>query len=126
MPRRKQVTVVVARFDDLVTRGLRALVEEDTNLRLVGAGAGSDLRALLRARKPRVAIIDVATLASPAEVRELCDGFPATRLVLLAERLSSAECAQLLAFGAAACLSRSTQTRDVLNSIHMAARDMQL
>src|SRR6476619_2177260 len=127
MPRRKQVTVVVARFDDLVTRGLRALVEEDPNLRLIGAGAGPDeLRALLRSRKPNVAILDVATLSSPSEVRELCEAYPQTRLVLLAERLSSTECAQLLAFGAAACLARSTQTRDVLNAIHLASREMQL
>src|SRR6478672_784045 len=113
MPRGKQVTVAVGRFDDLVTRGLRALVEEDPSLRLVGAGLGrSELRTLLRSRRPKVAILDVATLASPAEVRELCESFPATRMVLLADRLSSTECAQLLAFGAAACLSRATQSRD--------------
>jgi DNA-binding NarL/FixJ family response regulator len=46
--------------------------------------------------------------------------------VLLADGLSNAECTQLLAFGASACLSRSTQARDVLSAIHMAARGMQL
>jgi DNA-binding NarL/FixJ family response regulator len=127
MPPRKQVTVVIGRFDDLVTRGLRALVDEDPSLSLLADGVARDqLRGLLRARRPDVAIVDVATLTSPAEVREFGDAFPATRLVLLAERLSSTECAQLLAFGAAACLSRSTQARDVLNAIHMASREMQL
>jgi DNA-binding NarL/FixJ family response regulator len=127
MPRGKQVTVVVGRFDDLVTRGLWALIEEDPSMRLVGAGLRrSELRTLLRSRRPGVAIIDVATLTSPAEVRELCESFPTTRMVLLADRLSSTECAQLLTFGAAACLSRTTQSRDVLNAIHLAAREMQL
>src|SRR6478672_5603220 len=127
MPRDKKVTVAVGRFDDLVTRGLRSLVEEEPSMRLVGAGLGrSELRTLLRSRRPKVAIIDVATLASPSEVRELCESFEATRIVLLADRLSSAECAQLLTFGAAACLSRTTQSRDVLNAIHLAAREMQL
>jgi DNA-binding NarL/FixJ family response regulator len=51
---------------------------------------------------------------------------PASALVLLADHLSAAECTQLLAFGAAACLSRTTQARDVLNAVHMAARGIQL
>jgi len=127
MPRRKQVTVAIGRFDDLVARGLRALVEEDPSLRLLGTGLGpSELRRLMRTRRPTVAILDVGTLSSPVEVRELGESHPATRMVLLAERLSSTECSQLLAFGAAACLSRATQARDVLNAIHLAAREMQL
>ena len=127
MARRKQVTVLVGHFDDLIVRGLRALVEEDASLRLVRWGVEpEELRALLRSRRPSVAIVDRASLASPAEVRELAEAFPRTRLVLLAERLSSAECAQLLAFGAAACLSKSTQSRDVLNAVHLAAREMHL
>jgi DNA-binding NarL/FixJ family response regulator len=127
MPRRTQVTVAVATSEDLVTRGLRSIVDEDPSLRLVGTGSRpQDLRALLRSRKPTVAILDVAMLSSPSDVRDLSTSFPATHLVLLAERLSRAEAAQLLAFGAAACLSRSTQTRDVINAIHLASREMQL
>src|SRR5262249_17732043 len=127
MPRRKQVTVLVARFDDLVMRGLRALVDEDPNMRLVGVGAGRDeLRKLLPSRRRNVALVDVPLPATPAEVRDLTQQFGTTHLVLLAERLSSTECAQLLAFGATACLSTSTQARDVLNAIHLASRDMQL
>ena len=37
-----------------------------------------------------------------------------------------AECAQLLAFGASACLGRDTQSRDVLNAIHLASRGLQV
>ena len=37
-----------------------------------------------------------------------------------------AECAQLLAFGASACLRRDTQSRDVLNAIHLASRGLQV
>jgi DNA-binding NarL/FixJ family response regulator len=46
--------------------------------------------------------------------------------MLLAERPSSVECAQLLAFGASACLAKTTQSRDVLNAIHLASRGLQL
>ena len=51
---------------------------------------------------------------------------PATRLVLLGDVASAAESAQLLAFGASACLTRDTQARDVRNAIHLASRGLQL
>ena len=46
--------------------------------------------------------------------------------MLLADRPSRVECAQLLAFGAAACLAKATQARDVLNAVHLASRGLQL
>ena len=46
--------------------------------------------------------------------------------MLLADDPSMAECAQLLAFGASACLGRDTQSRDVLNAIHLASRGLQV
>jgi DNA-binding NarL/FixJ family response regulator len=52
--------------------------------------------------------------------------FPDTRLVVLANRPTAAECRQMLAFGATACLSKSTQARDVLHAIHLASRGMQV
>ncbi len=81
---------------------------------------------VLRGHRPEVAILDVGGLAKLAEVRELSAGNPATRLVLIADDPSTAECAQLLAFGASACLGRGTQSRDVLNAIHLASRGLQL
>lgn len=121
------VTVAIGCFEDLLTRGLRALVEEDDNLRLLAWGCTrEELERVLRAAAPRVAILDRGSLGSPIDVRRLAREHPGTRFVLLAEELSAAECAQMLAFGAAACLSRSTQSRDVLNAIHLAARGLQL
>ncbi|HXD55367.1 MAG TPA: response regulator transcription factor [Solirubrobacteraceae bacterium] len=121
------ITVAVGAFDDLLARGLRGLIEDDPLLELVAEGvASAELAMMLRARAPRVVILDAARLRSPAEVRSLTAAHPATHLLLIAERPSSVESAQLLAFGASACLSRSTQSRDVLNAIHLASRGMQL
>ena len=50
--------------------------------------------------------------------------FPATRLVVLANHPSPAECNQMLAFGATACLSKDTQARDILNAVHLASRGL--
>jgi DNA-binding NarL/FixJ family response regulator len=120
-------TVAVGRFDDLLARGLLGVIEDDPSLELVADDIPStQLDATLRASQPRVAILDAASLRNPAEVRALSSGHPDTHLLLLAEQPSSIECAQLLSFGAAACLAKATQLRDVRNAIHLASRGLQL
>jgi DNA-binding NarL/FixJ family response regulator len=127
MSETSSITVAVGRFDDLLARGLRGLIEDDPSLDLVATDVEAEqLATVLRARKPRVVILDAGSLRSPVEVRELTARHPQTRPVLLADEASSAECAQLLAFGAAACLAKATQVRDVLNAIHLASRGLQL
>jgi DNA-binding NarL/FixJ family response regulator len=122
-----RVTVVLGEFDDLVARGLRGLIEDDPSLELLSERTSpTELPRLLRRRRPRVAILDHRTLPGPVAVRELAHAYRDTQVVLIADELSSAESAQLLAFGAAACLSRATQGRDVLNAIHLASRGLQL
>src|SRR6266571_965260 len=111
------ITVLVGHFEDLLARGLHNLVAED-----VPPGR---LHLLLQSRCPQVAILNFGSMRSPAEVRELVAKYPATHLVLLANQPTGVECAQLLAFGASACLAKATQSRDVLNAIHLAARGMQ-
>jgi len=120
-------TIVLAQFDDLLTRGLRELIESDTSLAIVAAGVEySRISVVLRAHRPGVAILDAGALAKPADVRELSRRHPSTRLVLLADAPSMVECAQMLAFGASAVLGRDTQSRDVLNAIHLASRGLQV
>jgi DNA-binding NarL/FixJ family response regulator len=127
MAEARSITVAIGRFDDLLARGLRGLIEDDPSLELVAADVGRErLAMVLRTCRPRAAIVDVGSLRSPAEVRELTVRHPHTRLVLLADEASSVECAQLLAFGAAACLAKAAQERDVLNALHLASRGLQL
>ena len=127
MPRHSPTTVVLARFDDLIGAGLLALLESDPSLTIVAADVEHRrLGVSLRAHAPDVAIIDADALAKLADVRKLIDDHPTTRLVLLARDPTMAECAQLLAFGASACLGRDTQSRDVLNAIHLASRGLQV
>jgi DNA-binding NarL/FixJ family response regulator len=121
------VSIVVGRFDDLLARGLRDLLDGDPSLDVVAEGIEQRrVSVVLRAHRPDVALLDVGALEKLADVRELSLLHPSTRLVLLAEELSSVECAQLLAFGASACLGRDTQARDVLNAVHLASRGLQL
>jgi DNA-binding NarL/FixJ family response regulator len=121
------ITIVVGRFDDLLARGLRGLIDDDPRLELLAHDvAHPQLAATLRTHRPHVVLLDAGSLRSPVEVRALSGAHPATRLLLLASQPSSVECAQLLAFGATACLAKATQARDVLNAIHLASRGLQL
>jgi DNA-binding NarL/FixJ family response regulator len=121
------ITVAVGRFDDLLARGLRGLIEDDPSLELVAADlAREQIASVLRSRRPRALVLDLSCLRSPADVRQLATRHPQTHIVLLADRASSVECAQMLAFGAAACLAKAAEGRDMLNALHLAARGLQL
>jgi DNA-binding NarL/FixJ family response regulator len=120
-------TVVLARFEDLIARGLTALIEADSNLEVVATDLdGPALRATLASRRPDVALLNYGSLQTPFEVHGLHVEHPDTRLVVLASRPTAAEANQMLAFGATACLSKETQARDVLNAIHLASRGLQV
>jgi two-component system secretion response regulator SsrB len=127
MPPQTPITVVLARFDDLLASGLRELIESDRSLAIVASDVEHKrISVVLRAHLPNVAILDVGALAKLAEVRELSERYPATRLVLFANNPSMVVGAQLLSFGASACLGRDTQLRDVLSAIHLASRGLQV
>lgn len=127
MPARSPITVAIARLDDLLALGLRALLADDPSVSVVAQDIAYDrLSVVLRAHRPSVLIVDAGALRDLAQVRELSVQHPYTRLVLFTEDLSAAEAAQLLAFGASACLARDTQARDVRNTIHLASRGLQV
>ena len=127
MPASPPITLAIGRFEDLIALGLGALLADAPSVSVVARDiAPQRLDVLLRAHRPDVLLLDVASLRDLAQVRELRSAHPGTHLVLLAEGLSSAEFAQLLAFGASACLSKHTQARDLLHAVHLASRGLQL
>jgi DNA-binding NarL/FixJ family response regulator len=119
------ISVAIARFEDIVGRGLRSLVDDDEQLALVADDIPHEkIPAMLEALRPLVTILNFGSLTNAAELRDLHRAFPDTRLMVLANRPTPAECRQMVAFGATACLSKSTQARDVLHAIHLASRGM--
>jgi DNA-binding NarL/FixJ family response regulator len=118
-------TLVSGKFEDLVALALRVLIAEDPNLDLVESDVSVDhLEQALERHSPKVALINYDTLHSPGQVFTLHRAFPRTSIVVLANQPSPAECNQMLSFGATACLSKETEARDVISSIHLAARGM--
>ncbi len=127
MLKRQPIPVLVARFEDIVGRGLQALIDEDENLTLVAADVPHQaLLSELASHQPRVAIINFGSLSSSIELREIHSAFPQTRLLVLANRPTTSESRQMLAFGATACLAKATEARDILHAIHLASRGLQV
>jgi DNA-binding NarL/FixJ family response regulator len=121
------ITVAITRFEDLLALGLQAALASDPSMSVVAQGIVPErIGVMLRAHQPQVLILDIAALRDPAQVRELRIEHPATHLVLIGERLSGVESAQLLAFGASACLPRDTQARDLRHAVHLGSRGLQL
>ena len=120
-------TVVSTAFEDLVAIGLRVLITDDPNLELVeGAVPMDSLEPAIERHRPDVVLLNFGTLGSPGQVLQLHRAYPETRIVVLANRPTAAECNQMLSFGATACLSKETEARDIQNAIHLASRGMHL
>jgi len=127
MPTRSPITVAIAHFDDLFSLGLQVVLGDDPAVSIVAKDVAYErLAVILRAHRPSVLIVDAGALRDLAQVRELSVQHPHTRVVLFADGLSATESAQLLAFGASACLGRDTQARDVRHTIHLASRGLQV
>jgi DNA-binding NarL/FixJ family response regulator len=118
-------TIISAKFEDLVSVGLKTLIAEDPHLDLVATDIPIDeIEGAIEEHDPAVVLVNFGTLRSPAQVYQLHQGYPDTRIVVLANRPTSAECNQMLSFGATACLSKETEARDIINAIHLASRGM--
>ncbi len=125
LTQRQPITLAVAQFEDIVSRGLQSLIDEDPNLRLVAADVVQDqLSSTLSVQQPDVAILNFGSLTSPGDLRDLHADFPNTRLLILANNPSAAECRQVIGFGATACLAKSAEGRDVLHAIYLASRGL--
>ena len=118
-------TVVAGKFEDLIAKGLEVVIGDDPDLELAARDVPlSELEQIAAKHSPAVVLLNYAALSSPIDVQELAQRLPDTRIVVLANRPTAAECTQMLAFGATGCLSKETEARDVINAIHLASRGM--
>src|SRR3954468_3284932 len=124
---RRPITIVSARFEDLVSIGLQQLINEDTNLQILHVDCElEDLEEVVEREHPSVVLLNFGSLPNAAWVYQLHQSRPESRIVVLANRPTPAEANQLLSFGATACISKETQGRDIINSIHLASRGMRV
>ena len=127
MSPRSPITVALARFEDIVGRGLRALIDEDESLELVAADVPHDraARASSRATGRRSRSLNFGSLRSAGrDPRAPRRAARAPGCVVLGQPPDGGRVSQMLAFGATACLAKSAEARDVLHAIHLASRGL--
>jgi DNA-binding NarL/FixJ family response regulator len=118
-------TVVAGKFEDLIAKGIEAVVDGDPDLELAARDVPlPEIEAAVSKHAPAVVLLNFGALSSPADVQTLAQRLPDARILVLAHRPTAAECTQMLAFGATGCLSKETEARDVVNAIHLASRGM--
>jgi DNA-binding NarL/FixJ family response regulator len=119
------VRVLTAEFEDLVAVALRQLISEEPYLELVADEVPMNrLESSISEHQPDVVVLNFGSLARPAQVYQLHQAHPETRIVVMANRPTAAECNQMISFGATACLAKEIEGRDVINAIHLASRGM--
>ena len=117
--------VVAGKFEDLVAIGLSVLIEDDPSLELVARDLPfRDIHPVAAKHSPAVVLLDIGALSGPHDLIALRQNLPDAGIVVLAHRPTTAECTQLLSFGATGCLSKETEARDIVNAIHLASRGM--
>jgi DNA-binding NarL/FixJ family response regulator len=122
---RHPIAITVAHFEDIVNRGLQSLIDGDRNLRVLATDVPQEeMQITLGVHDPDVAILNFAALSSPSVLRDLHARFPDVRLMVLANNPTTAECRQMIGFGATACLAKNAEARDVLHTIYLASRGM--
>jgi NarL family two-component system response regulator LiaR len=121
------VPVITGEFEDLVAAGLRQLLSDDPSVELAADAVPiARLEAAVVDYHAAVAVLDFAALPNASFIYKLYEAHPETRVVVLANRPTTGEATQMLSFGAAACLSKETQARDIVTAIHLASRGMNM
>jgi DNA-binding NarL/FixJ family response regulator len=115
------ITVVLGRFDALLSLGLAQTLGEDRSLQIVGADLDrADLEDVVASKAPQVAILDETTAVHPTVLERLRAAQPAIGIVVLAHLPTVAYSMRLLARGAS-CLSKDVSGADILAAVHIAA-----
>jgi two-component system nitrate/nitrite response regulator NarL len=118
------LTVLVADDSELFRCSIARTVQSRPQLQLVGeASEGQAALELIRALRPRVAIVDLRMPGLDGEqvVAHLADEGIGTRVLLLTAHLTGTLAERALAAGAAGCCSKDDSEERIVQAIHAAA-----
>jgi two-component system response regulator NreC len=118
------ITVVLADDHQVVRQGLKALLEAEPDLRVVGE-AGDGLQAIRRVEllSPRILVLDLMMpgLNGLDVVRQLKKGSPHTQVVILSMYANEAYVLEALSNGAAAYVLKDSSSADLVHAVREAA-----
>ncbi|HET9592140.1 MAG TPA: response regulator transcription factor [Solirubrobacterales bacterium] len=119
----KQITVVLADDHNVIRAGLRAMLEAEEGLRVIGEAADAQTaQKLVRDRKPDVLVLDLQMPgAEPAsDVPKLREEAPGTAIVVLTMQADPRRARELLRAGASGYVLKQAAERQVTAALHTA------
>lgn len=120
----EEITVVLADDHNVIRTGLRALLEGEDGLRVIGEAAdAAGAQKLVRDRRPDVLVLDLQMPgAEPAaDIRTLREAVPATRIVVLTMQSDPRRARELLQAGASGYVLKQAAERQLTAAIRAAA-----
>lgn len=120
----KEITVVLADDHNVIRSGLRALLEVEDDLRVIGEAADAPgAQKLVRDRRPDVLVLDLRMPgAEPVnDIPALREEVPATRIVVLTMQSDPRRARELLQAGASGYVLKQAAERQLTAAIRAAA-----
>jgi len=121
---KRQITIVLADDHNVIRTGLRAMLEGEEDLRVIGEAAdGPATQKLVRDRRPDVLVLDLQMPgAEPAsDVPELREEVPSTAIVVLTMQSDPRRARDLLRAGASGYVLKQAAERQLTEAIRTAA-----
>lgn len=119
----KEITVVLADDHNVIRSGLRALLEVEDDLRVIGEAADAPgAQKLVRDRRPDVLVLDLRMPgAEPTDdIAALREAVPATRIVVLTMESDPRRARELLQAGASGYVLKQAAERQLTAAIRAA------
>jgi DNA-binding NarL/FixJ family response regulator len=115
-----RITVLLAEDHNLVREGFRSLLEQESDIEVVGeAATGRQAVDLTRKLKPAVVVMDIAMplLNGLEATRQIRKAFPDTKVLILSAHSDDAYVEQSTRLGAAGFLLKQTSAQNLATAI---------